>query len=382
MKTNPTRGSRLFHERRRVTRGLLGVLGASLAGAWPWLGRRVQAAPGSARTIAELLEQNRHFDAQYGGGLSNHLSMALVALNRLGATDARLVEYFRAYARRLEPPPRAGSPITRATYAANRGTLKRYPDYLVFFNEELRRLGHQQLLATYLPPLLPGIAAAAFHAVIRLAYALQVNDEPETALSLAYFADTYLPLGPPTGAAPIAEPPIELLRRLSGTKALARRSWHTGLITSSLVEIGAQPAFAPVIDWLPASAAGLAPLAEAALLVYASTGNFTALHGLTGTHALRIAWPHLPDPAAAARYQFQALCAAYISIGTPPLLTDAERARLARQALPPWPEIGAAAIRSSDEHVIKLVYSAREEDAAYSDPLYRYAAAKKAGLIG
>ena len=38
-------------------------------------------------------------------------------------------------------------------------------------------------------------------------------------------------------------------------------------------------------------------------------------------------------------------------------------------------------VRSSDEHVIKLVYSAREEDAAYKDPLYRYAAAKKVGLV-
>jgi hypothetical protein len=226
-----------------------------------------------------------------------------------------------------------------------------------------------------------GISAAAFHAVIRLAYALQVKDAPETAVSLAYFADTYLPLGQPTGAASIEEPPVELLRRLGRTEALAHRAGHTGLISNRLAEIGAQPAFAPVIDWLPPKLAGLAPLAEAALVVYASTGDFTALHGLTSTHALRIAWPHLPDPVAAARYHFQALCAAYISVGTPPLLTEAERARLTRQAVPPWSAIAAAAIRSNDEHVIKLVYSAREEDAAYGNPLYRYVAANKAGLI-
>jgi hypothetical protein len=203
-------------------------------------------------------------------------------------------------------------------------------------------------------------------------------------LSLAYFADTYLPLGQPTGTAPIEEPPVELLRRLGGTCALAHRAGRTGLISNRLAEIGAQPAFAPVIDWLSPKLAGhapLAPLAEAALVVYASTGDFTALHGLTSTHALRIAWPHLPDPAAAARYQFQALCAAYISVGTPPLLTEAERARLTRQAVPPWSAIAAAAIGSSDEHVIKLVYSAREEATAYGDPLYRYVAANKAGLI-
>jgi hypothetical protein len=368
-------------QRRQVLRGLLRAMGASVAGGWRSLGHLVRAAPAGTPKLAELLERNRQFGPEYGGGLSNHLSMALVALQRLGASDARLAGYYRTYARRLEPPPPAGSPITRATFAAHLGTQKRYPDYLAFFHEELQRLGLQQLLATYLPPLVPGIAAAAFHGVIRLAYALQAQDEPEVALSLAYFADTYLPLGPPTGAAAIEEPPVELLRRLGRTPALAHRSWHARLISDQLPEIGVQPAFAPVIDWLPASAARMAPLAEAALLVYASTDNFTALHGLTSTHALRIAWPHVPDPAAAARYQFQALCAAYISIGTPPLLTEAEQARLTRQAVPPWSAIAAAAIRSSDEHVIKLVYSAREEDAAYGHALYRYAAAKKAGLL-
>jgi len=368
--------------RRGLLRSLLGLLGASLTSGLSSRVGQAQAAPASTQVITRLLENNRHFDAQYRGGLSNHLSMALVALQRLGASDARLVEYSQAYAKRLEPQPHATSPITSATYAANLGTQKRFADYLVLFNDELRRLGHPQLLATYLPSLLPGMAAAAFHAMIRLAYALQANDARETAFSLAYFADTYQPLGAPTGSAAISEPPVELLRRIGRTHALAHRTWRGGLIVNSFADIAAEPAFAPVIDWLPAGAASLTPLAEAAALIYASTGDFTALHGLTSTHSLRIAWPHLPDPAAAARYQFQALCAAYISIGTPPLLSEAERARLTRQALPSWTEISAAAIRSSDEHVIKLVYSAREEDAVYHNPLYRHAAARKAGVIG
>jgi hypothetical protein len=332
--------------------------------------------------LAELLAQNRQFDAEYQGGLSNHLSMALVALQRLGAPDARLRAYFDRYRRRLVPRRAPSLPLPRASWQAHRGTQKRYADYLVFFEEELRQLGLERLLGTYLPPLLPGLSAAAFHAQIRLAYALEAQDPLDVAASLAYFADSYLPLGPGKGAAPLGDPPIELLRRLARTPELAGRSSRGGLITDRMAEVAAQPAFAPVIDWLPAADATLDHVAEAALVLYASTGDFTALHGLTGTHALRIAWPFLPDPALAARYLFQALCAAYVSIGTPPLLSDAERARLSRAEAPSWRDIGAAAIPSSDEHVIKLVYSARQEDAAYHDPLYRHVAAKKAGLTG
>lgn len=361
--------------------GLLSLVGASLANGLLPRGLAL-AAPAPARKLSELLDDNRRFDAQYRGGLSNHLSMALIALQRLGASDARLVEYFQDYAKRLEPAPRATSPITAATYASSRGTQKRFADYLVFFQDELRRLGQARLLAVYLPALLPGIAAAAFHAMIRAAYALQANDAREIAFSLAYFADTYQPLGAPTGAAAISDSPVELLRRIGRTGALGHRTWRRGLIVDRFVDIAAEPEFAPVVDWLPAGATtSLAPLADAAALIYASTGDFTALHGLTSTHALRIAWPQLPDPAIAVRYQFQALCAAYISIGTPPLLGDTERARLARRTLPSWAEISAAALRSSDEHVIKLVYSAREEDAVYRNPLYRYVAARKVGAI-
>jgi hypothetical protein len=368
--------------RRQLLHAGLGIAGATFVGCST--SSTPHAEPSTVQVddaIAALLEANRSFDVQFGGGLSNHLSMAVVALHRLGASDARLREFFDAYSKRLEPTPHATSPITSATFAGSLGTQKRYADHLAFLTGELRRLGRGPLLATYLPRLLPGISAAAFHAVIRLAYGLQATDDAEVAVSLAYLADAHLPLGTPTGAVPIDEPPTELLRRVAAAPTLAHRRWRSGQITNAFTDIAAEPSFAPIIDWLPASTS-LAALAEAALLIYASTDNFTALHGLTSTHALRIAWPYLSDPAAAVRYQFQALAAAYVSIGTPPLLSDAEARRLAQPDLPSWAQIAAAAMRSPDEHVIKLVYSAGEEEAAYHGPLYQYVAAKKAGLIG
>src|SRR4051812_23649887 len=81
---------------------LRGLAGAALTG-WPSGGHAAPAAPARVpkrerfAMLTELLFQNRLYDVEYQGGLSNHLSMALVALQRLGATDARLREYFDRY---------------------------------------------------------------------------------------------------------------------------------------------------------------------------------------------------------------------------------------------------------------------------------------------
>ena len=82
-------------------------------------------------TLRTLLDDNVHFDAEYGGGLSNHMPMALVALQGLGASDARLDAFAASYRRRLAPAPdvaawpsgdpwasRFGQPDAWATYRA------------------------------------------------------------------------------------------------------------------------------------------------------------------------------------------------------------------------------------------------------------------------
>src|SRR5690242_14811574 len=75
------------HLRRTTTRRLSRSPEATLAGNAPM----EETMPASV--LKHLLDDNARFDVA-GRGTVNHLPMALIALSRMGASDARLVEYF------------------------------------------------------------------------------------------------------------------------------------------------------------------------------------------------------------------------------------------------------------------------------------------------
>ncbi len=115
-------------------------------------------------------------------------------------------------------------------------------------------------------------------------------------------------------------------------------------------------------------------LALAMLDLYASTGDFTALHAVTSTHAFRVLAPFMVDSQLALRYHWQALAAAYIGIGAPRIEAPAHKAP------PAWDEILPRAIASEDEHTVKLVDSCRQEQRARGGDAYALVAARRAGL--
>ena len=110
-------------------------------------------------------------------------------------------------------------------------------------------------------------------------------------------------------------------------------------------------------------------LARAAALAYAATGNFTALHLVTATHAMRVIAPYAEDEARlpAWRWFWQAWAHGVVA------------ARLQPKAPAPllaWDDIVPRAIASDDEHVVKLVDSAREEERAWGGDDWRAAASR------
>jgi len=62
--------------------------------------------PTPGNVLHELLEAGRRFSGSYGGGLANHLPMALVALQGLGAVEMRLREFASLYEKRLRAKAR------------------------------------------------------------------------------------------------------------------------------------------------------------------------------------------------------------------------------------------------------------------------------------
>ena len=123
--------------------------------------------------------------------------MVLVALHRMGASDERLEAYCHIYHEQngLVPVPEPIGKITSDNWREFLGQREREGDYRAFFAGEVARLGATPAALRYLPQLMPGMAASATHAFMRMAYATMTDSDEETGVALAYWAATYLPLG-------------------------------------------------------------------------------------------------------------------------------------------------------------------------------------------
>src|SRR5256885_38581 len=94
----------------------------------------------------DLLIDAQRYGATYGGGMFNHLPMSLLALDRLGADEARLRAFTALYAKRLRPKSES------ETKSAETLRGRRIDDVV--------------------PDLSAGVASQAFHGLIRVAYAV------------------------------------------------------------------------------------------------------------------------------------------------------------------------------------------------------------------
>src|ERR1700722_18898682 len=107
---------------------------------------------------------------EYRGGLSNHGPMAAEALVRLGRADA-VEHWLDGYLRRLDGAPRPGDRVTDATWRDALGRLNRVADWEAYLRDQLAEERWQDVLARWWPRLLPGVAAAATHGIIRTSHA-------------------------------------------------------------------------------------------------------------------------------------------------------------------------------------------------------------------
>lgn len=313
--------------------------------------------------LQALLDDGARFDAEYGRALSNHLPMALCALARLGADDARLHQFAQAYVRDKALAPARTSPTWPPgdAWPARLGRRAAWPMYRDLFGQWLAHEGAQALLAQVLPALLPGCGAAAFHGLIRSAWALQAGHGAELVDGLAHWAASWLPLGSlPAVRATTADPQV-LLRRLPAAHASA------GLIAQRMAAAAAGGALNPTAARLRIDASTPERLARAAARAYAHCGGFTALHLVTATHAMRVVVPLAPEDSQPWRWYWQAFAHAVAVAGL---------RRAAPVPLLAWDEIVARALDSDDEHVIKLVDAAREEERAHGPGDWRLAASR------
>jgi len=146
--------------------------------------------------VTQLL---RNFSPIHANGrFANHMPHALVALDRLGASSARIKEWAEGYAKRApqkELPP-SEHRVNRANWLSFRGKQEAYPDLLEFFQKETERLGDsRKVVREYLPQLVEGEAGQALHGIILLGYCSQIGEPWLISSGLAYLTYCYMSLG-------------------------------------------------------------------------------------------------------------------------------------------------------------------------------------------
>src|SRR4051812_29592609 len=113
--------------------------------------------PHRSATLARLLDAELVFSPSFRGQFSNHLAMALVALEQLGATPAVLESVFDAH-------------------ASGAAEMRDDVDRLDERRREIARDGLASTVRSRLPALIDAPGTALFHPMIRLGYALDVGD--------------------------------------------------------------------------------------------------------------------------------------------------------------------------------------------------------------
>ena len=137
-------------------------------------------------------------------------------------------------------------------------------------------------------------------------------------------------------------------------------------IDGRLAKVNALPAFNDYRSAIEHVA--LPELATIAARIFIATGDFVALHLVTGCHAARVLEPFLAP--SALDVLADAMLAAYIVIGRPPLAT---------KLFDDGTDLASLAVTSDDDHDLKFVYSCLQEEAHYHSGLHRTAAAVRLG---
>jgi hypothetical protein len=328
----------------------------------------MSGGPGARRRI----EEAHRYGAIYGGGMASHHPMAIWALGEMGAADADMDRFEAHYLPQLEPIPGAVVTIQEGDEAAHLGSPRAFPEWVAYFSSAIARDGEGAVLRRWVDRFMPAVAAGAFHGAIRTAFALESGAKDELAHALAYWAAAY-------GTLPLATEPAGSLSPHQVLAAIARDPAYGGKrppgrgIVERTIAAARSPGFAAHAASLDPERLALDAIATALLRAYAASGDFTLLHGVTGTHAFRLLAPYTCDSGAALADLWTAAVAIYMGCGAPPV----EGWALGGDDTLDWPAIHARAVKRDDEHDIKLAYSCWREWQHRGDDLYRRAASAR-----
>jgi len=303
-------------------------------------------------TLDEAYQRLHQTGPELVSGLTNHAPMVVECLTHLGRGD-RVHQWLDGYRGELADPPR-GRAI--GDWQEALGDARRLGDWLEHLSRDDRPW--QDLLALWWPRLLPGMAAAATHGVIRTGHAVRALRQGETpprraelGQALAYWAALYRPVPqlPPRGLRPARD-------ALASIPLLEVQEGRAG---ERLDRLAGTPGWADAVAALqpvrrPAEA--LQDLVDAALRTYAGRAHgdpVMLVHAVTAPAAVLLALPSLPVELHQASVE-----RAWVTTAA---VVSAYAAPRARPARTPAADVAGAveqAVAHGDAHVVKLTEAA------------------------
>jgi hypothetical protein len=334
-------------------------------------------------TLDEAYQRLHATGPEFEGWLSNHGPMAAEAMVRHGHAD-RVHGWLDWYMRRLEEFPRGSGPIGSGWQDAL-GDPRRIADWTGHFRREVAEQPWRQVLGTWWPRLLPGVAAAATHGAIRVGHAVRalLQDGEDTdhltelAHGLAYWAARWQPVPGAAGEQPLITPrtaavePAEAApsagEALAAVPRIADQSGGIGEGLARLAVLASWPAAlaAPQITASPEALrswlAGLVDAAVTRYLYYGHGEGIMLVHSATAPNAILRTLPALDTalwaPSVAASWAAAAALTAIYAPAAPAAQTELPDSPTGPQAAE---ETFARAVEHGDEHVIKFADTAAD----------------------
>lgn len=160
-------------------------------------------APSSA--VAQALLSNGAYDIEFQGYLSNHAKHAIVALDKLGAPDSRIQEYWDQYTaltpyhlklHKVDTPWESvtADDVTYDDWKKWRGQKVHWQKMVLFLKSQHK--SDELLVKKYAPELLTGIAGGLTHGIIHLGWGIHAKNSWMTMEGLAYLNFCYVPMAP------------------------------------------------------------------------------------------------------------------------------------------------------------------------------------------
>jgi hypothetical protein len=312
-------------------------------------------------TLDEALRRLRDTGPERDGWLSNHAPMAVEALTHTGRAF-QVHQWIDAYQDRLEEAPRGISPIEKEGWRDPLGDPTRTGDWINFFEREVRENPWRDVLATWWPRLLPGIAAGATHGVIRVGHAVRALLDQETAprvdelgQGLAYWAARWQPM------APAGRGPYRSSDPRSALDAIPRVPDQRFGIRNRLAQLADLPGWPQAAGQVPGEGEAqhrLRAIVTAAVLRHGEYGYANALmlvHSATAPAAVLRTLPALPSQMAGPSLEAAWAASAAVTAAYSP----ASPRPFAGVAIGPEETIARAA-ESDDPHAIKFADAAVE----------------------